>query len=152
MAREKCRRYTATIILDNTDDYWFVSEHMITLFKGFKILTNSEDGKDDTNKVLTDIEEDDDLLYTKICSKQTYTEPPKRYTEPSLVKQLENKGIGRPSTYASIIDTVQKRRYVEKKNDKPVKKPCIHDTLENGKITSKTVQVSFGDRKKRLFI
>lgn len=150
MAREKCQRYTVKINLDNTEDYWFVANYLMTLFKGFKILTDDPDNEEQTNIALKDLEKTD-LRYVKIESKQSFTEPPKRYTESALVKELENKGIGRPSTYASIIDTVQARKYVVKKSDSPIKKPCTHDILESDEIKSKTVQTTFGDKKKRLF-
>lgn len=149
MAKEKCRRYEAKVIMDNTDDYWFLASHLVTLFKGFKILTDSE--SEVKESIISQLEELDDLKYLKIESKQTFTEPPKRYTESALVKELENKGIGRPSTYANIIDTVQKRKYVQNKNDTPTKKNCVHSTLEDGKVVTKSVQMTFGDKKKRLF-
>jgi len=155
MAREKCRRYTARINLSNTETYWFVATYLMTLFKGYKILTDPTESTEEdteTNAVVVDLKTGDPVTYKKIESRQTFTEPPKRFTESSLVKELENRGIGRPSTFASIVDTIQARKYVRKKNDSPVKKPCLLDTLVEGKVTSKTFQATFGDRKKRLFL
>jgi DNA topoisomerase-1 len=150
MAKEKCRRYTANILFSNTTNYNFLASYLMTIFKGFKILTNEEE-TEDANKVIVDLNKDDSVKYIKILSEQSFTEASKRYTEASLVKELENKGIGRPSTYASIVDTVQARKYVIKKNDSPVKKKCIIDTLSKGDISSKTIDKTFGDKKKRLF-
>lgn len=74
-----------------------------------------DDGKkeDDAEKILPVMKEGDEIDLTKIRNEQHFTEPPPRYTEASLVKTLEEHGIGRPSTYASIISTLQNREYVE---------------------------------------
>jgi len=150
MAREKCHRYSITIALSNTEKYWFIASYMLTIFLGFKILNDKKE-VDDKNKVVMDIKEDDELEYESIESKQSYTQPLNRYTESSLVKDLEKKGIGRPSTYANIISTIQTRKYTIKKKSTPIKKDCIIDTLKDGEVTSKTIKVAFGDKKQRLF-
>jgi DNA topoisomerase-1 len=150
MAKEKCNRYSITISLSNTDKYWFISTYTLTVFIGFKIL-NEKKEEDIKNKIVMDIKKDDALTYEMIESKQTYTQPLNRFTESSLVKELENKGIGRPSTFSSIINTVQTRKYVIKQKSIPVKKECLIDTLKDNKITSKTLKVDFGDKKQRLF-
>ena len=64
--------------------------------------------------MLPDIKEKEELKLVKIDPKQSFTEPPPRYTEASLVKTLEEKGIGRPSTYSPTITTILDRRYIEK--------------------------------------
>jgi DNA topoisomerase-1 len=157
MAKEICERYRATIVLSNTDDYWFVATYLLTIFPGFKILyrdNNKKQQKKDAikNEFVTRLKPGDQLFYQKIISTQGFIEPPKRYTESSLVKELENKGIGRPSTYASIIETIQKRNYVIKKASIPIPVECLVDTLEkNGKITSTKVKKTLGDKKYRLF-
>ena len=97
------------------------------------------------------VKDGDQLIYESIESRQTYTKPLNRFTESSLVKELEKRGIGRPSTYANIITTVQTRKYVIKQNSKPIKKDCVVDTLKDGKVTNKTIKVDFGDKKQRLF-
>jgi DNA topoisomerase I len=85
------------------------------LFKGFMIIYN--DDNQDLNTP-PDLKEGDKLKIIKIEAKQYFTKPPPRYTEASLVKTLEKEGIGRPSTYVPIIDTIQRREYVEKVNKK----------------------------------
>lgn len=85
------------------------------LFKGFTELY--EDAKKDKNvSELPNIAMDTLVHNTQAEAQQHFTQPPARYTEASLIKTLEEKGIGRPSTYAPIMDTIQKRNYVEKKD------------------------------------
>lgn len=153
MAKEKCQRHTATVIFSNTEAYWFVASYTFTLFLGYKILTKEEeeDGEE-KNKVVSKLVEKEKVEYVKIESKQTFSEPPSRYTEPTLVKDLEKKGIGRPSTYASILDLIQSRGFVEKRKSETYQKDCKVHILEPKKdIISKSVSVTFGDKKIRLF-
>ncbi|MDH5182377.1 MAG: type I DNA topoisomerase [Gammaproteobacteria bacterium] len=76
-------------------------------------IDDKKDGEDDKDKLLPPMEEGDKISLMKIRPEQHFTEPPPRYSEASLVKTLEEHGIGRPSTYASIISTLQNREYVE---------------------------------------
>lgn len=95
--------------------YIFRASGSNILFKGFMIIYNEDN--QDLNKP-PDLKEGDKLKIIKIEEKQYFTKPPPRYTEASLVKTLEKEGIGRPSTYVPIIDTIQRREYVEKVNKK----------------------------------
>ncbi len=95
--------------------YIFRASGSNILFKGFMIIYNEDN--QDLNKP-PDLKEGDKLKIIKIEAKQYFTKPPPRYTEASLVKTLEKEGIGRPSTYVPIIDTIQRREYVEKVNKK----------------------------------
>jgi len=95
--------------------YIFRASGSNILFKGFMIIYNEDN--QDLNKP-PDLKEGDKLKIIKIEEKQYFTKPPLRYTEASLVKTLEKEGIGRPSTYVPIIDTIQRREYVEKVNKK----------------------------------
>ena len=95
--------------------YIFRASGSNILFKGFMIIYN-EDNQDLNTP--PDLKEGDKLKIIKIEEKQYFTKPPPRYTEASLVKILEKEGIGRPSTYVPIIDTIQRREYVEKVNKK----------------------------------
>jgi DNA topoisomerase I len=95
--------------------YIFRASGSNILFKGFMIIYN--DDNQDLNTP-PDLKEGDKLKIIKIEEKQYFTKPPPRYTEASLVKTLEKEGIGRPSTYVPIIDTIQRREYVEKVNKK----------------------------------
>ncbi len=78
--------------------------------------TKDEDAPEEEEKPLPEVKEGEKLELKDIIPEQHFTEPPPRYTEASLVKTLEEKGIGRPSTYATIISTIQERDYVEKRD------------------------------------
>ncbi|HEX7503228.1 MAG TPA: type I DNA topoisomerase [Acidobacteriota bacterium] len=88
--------------------YLFVTKGEIVTFKGFLAVLKN----DSEQTVLPQLQEKEVLQLLKIDNKQNFTKPPPRYSEASLVKVLEEKGIGRPSTYAKIIETLNKREYV----------------------------------------
>ena len=106
----------------SAEEYLFRSTGSILKFDGFMKLylegrdeNNTESNRDDgTDAILPALEIGERLDLRKLTPKQHYTQPPPRYTEATLVKTLEEKGIGRPSTYASIISTIQDREYVVK--------------------------------------
>lgn len=107
-----------TIIFDN-NNYQFKTTGQIMLFDGyFKIYKDYEEKSD---KILPEIKESDVLKTKDVTKKQHFTEPPSRYTEAKLIKEMEELGIGRPSTYAKVIDTIKERNYVimEEKKFKP---------------------------------
>lgn len=86
------------------------------LFDGFTIMQPSKKKDSEESDFLPLLKKGDIVKNTKVNGEQHFTAPPPRYTEASLIKTLEEKGIGRPSTYAPILDTIQKRRYVTKEN------------------------------------
>ena len=96
----------------------FRSSHQSIRFPGF--IAVYEEGRDEEGEAvgspLPDLQEGDRALCTKIDKAQHFTQPPARYTEASLVKAMEEKGVGRPSTYASIVSTIQDREYVVKED------------------------------------
>jgi DNA topoisomerase-1 len=92
-----------------------------------------------------------DVNILKLNKEQHYTEPLPRYSEASLVKKMEELGIGRPSTYAATITTVQKRGYVEKENRDGVDRVPQTIELKNGQLESKEVTNIFGAEKNKLF-
>ena len=99
-----------TIVLDN-NDYKFKTTGQILIFEGYlKIYKDYESSED---KILPDLEKGKVLETTDVVKEQHFTKPPARYTEAKLIKELEELGIGRPSTYATIIDTIKTRGYVE---------------------------------------
>ena len=105
----KCRDISSVYILRSTGS--------VLRFPGFRILyMESMDDKDEEEgkQPLPDLSENEKLNCLKLESKQHFTQPPPRYTEASLIKMLEDKGIGRPSTYAPIISTIMDRSYVAK--------------------------------------
>ena len=119
MSHAKLERTTIKIGgLDNSD--YFTAKGEVIRFDGFlKVYLESqvEDGDDDDSdeSILPSVEVNEKLKQKEITATERYTRPPARYVEASLVKKLEELGIGRPSTYAPTISTIQKRGYVEKK-------------------------------------
>lgn len=103
-----------TVFEISNSDYLFISRGEVIKFPGHLELLKLQDNIDH----LPELNEGEILKPVKIIPKQNFTNPPSRYTEASLVKVLDEKGIGRPSTYASIIDTLGKREYVYKKDKK----------------------------------
>ncbi|CCZ55833.1 dNA topoisomerase [Clostridium sp. CAG:1219] len=109
--------YDTKKITINVNDYIFITNGSQVKFDGFMVLyieSTDEASSDDDIGILPDIEINDILKQKKLISEQKFTEPPARYTEASLVKTLEEKGIGRPSTYAPTISTLLDRVYIEK--------------------------------------
>lgn len=107
---------TAVDISDGTDDVVLRATGSVVTFDGFlKVYEESRDDsadEDDENRRLPAMKHDDQIGINEITPEQHFTQPPPRYTEASLVKTLEEEGIGRPSTYASIIQVLQDRSYV----------------------------------------
>ena len=107
-----------TIVKIQSDkyDYKFTSTGEVIIFEGFlKVyLEGTDDESEEEKAVLPKITEGEKLELDKITSKEMFSRPPSRYTEASLVKKMEELGIGRPATYATTISTIQKRGYIEK--------------------------------------
>ena len=104
-----------TIIFDN-HDYKFKTTGQILLFDGYlKVYRDYESSED---KILPELGDKQECVATDVNSEQHFTRPPSRYSEAKLIKELEELGIGRPSTYAKIIDTIKERGYVELEDKK----------------------------------
>ena len=104
-------KVSQTIIVLNNNDYKFKVTGQILIFDGYlKVYKDYESSED---KILPEIKEKGVLKTTNVEKEQHFTKPPARYTEAKLIKELEELGIGRPSTYATIIDTIKQRNYVE---------------------------------------
>ena len=135
-----------TVAVDiKANEYNFKANGQTLKFKGFMALyVESEDNvKEDKKKkqedeTLPELEINEEVIKKEINPKQSFTEPPPRYTEASLVKALEEKGIGRPSTYSPTITTILERRYIEK-----VQKQLMPTEL--GKVVNKLLVESFPD-------
>jgi len=103
-----------TILISSKDEsIKFRASGSILKFDGFLKLYKEVDNKDEKDKILPEVNKNETLKIDKILEEQHFTEPPPRYSEASLVKKLEELGIGRPSTYASIITVLSTRNYVE---------------------------------------
>lgn len=100
--------------------YGFRANGSILRFDGFLVMWQSDEkSPDETDSVnLPDLSEQTRLMNKGVKDEKHFTQPPPRYSESSLIKELEEKGIGRPSTYASILSTIQDRKYVEKKENR----------------------------------
>ncbi len=111
----KDMEYEHTIVnISVSDKYIFESEGKMIIFDGYTILYPEE--KEET--LLPQLSLYEELQIKDCVAKQHFTEPPQRYTEASLIKELEKHGIGRPSTYATIVDTLKSRGYVKLKDRK----------------------------------
>ena len=137
----------------STNDKQFVATGEVILFDGFlKVYMESydDDRAEDTAAILPPIEKGTMLDMEKMEAQQRYTRHPLRYTEASLVKKMEELGIGRPSTYAPTISTIQKRDYVTKGDIKgePLNYKII--TLKNNKISDKMGKENYGAEKGKL--
>jgi DNA topoisomerase I len=107
----------------NGDTYWFRVTGSVLKFDGFlRVYEESKEGKDEEDEELKHklpaLEAGQKLTLKELKPEQHFTEPPPRYNEASLVKELEERGIGRPSTYSAILSTIQERQYVQKNGGK----------------------------------
>lgn len=108
--------YDSTTLTVLVDKYTFTAKGRIMLFDGYTKVMQVKSKQDKEEQVLPHVVQGDPLYYANTEWEQTYTKPPSRFNEASLVKELEKRGIGRPSTYASIVGTIQDRGYVEVKD------------------------------------
>ena len=124
----------------NANDYDFKASGQNLKFKGFMVLyvEGTDEKQEEESGMLPPLEENQIVKKKKITPKQSFTEPPARYTEASLVKALEEKGIGRPSTYSPTITTILERRYIEKEQKQLV-------PTELGRVVNKLLVENFGD-------
>ncbi|MFH1888719.1 MAG: type I DNA topoisomerase [Candidatus Omnitrophota bacterium] len=107
-------RYLVTTAEIGADKYLFTSSGTTTIFEGFMVLYNNDNQDDKEKKVLPKLEEGEMLDLVKLLPSQHFTKPPARFSDSSLVKALEEDGIGRPSTYAPIIHTLVVRDYARR--------------------------------------
>ena len=132
--------YDTMAVNIKANDYDFKANGQNLKFKGFMILyvEGTDEQEEQEEKMLPELQENQEVKLIKIDPKQSFTEPPSRYTEASLVKALEEKGIGRPSTYSPTITTILERRYIEKEQKQLV-------PTELGKIVNKLLTENFTD-------
>ena len=130
---------TMSVIID-ANKYTFKANGQNLKFKGFMTLyVEGTDGKqEEEDGIIPELEVNQEVKEQSINPKQSFTEPPARYTEASLVKALEEKGIGRPSTYSPTITTILERRYIEKEQKQLI-------PTELGKVVNKLLTENFTD-------
>ena len=124
----------------NANSYDFKASGQTIKFKGFMVLyvEGTDVKENEETGMIPELMENQELKLKEITPKQSFTEPPARYTEASLVKALEEKGIGRPSTYSPTITTILERRYIEK-----IQKQL--SPTELGKVVNKLLTENFTD-------
>ena len=125
----------------DVNEYNFRTSGQTLKFKGFMTLyVEDSDNQNNENEetFVPELKEKQEVKKKKIDTKQSFTEPPPRYTEASLVKALEEKGIGRPSTYSPTITTILERRYIEKEQKQLI-------PTELGKVVNKLLTENFSD-------
>ncbi len=131
--------YNTMAVTIDANGYTFKANGQSIKFKGFMVLyVEGTDQEEQEAGMVPELKEGQEVEKIKINPKQSFTEPPARYTEASLVKALEEKGIGRPSTYSPTITTILERRYIEKQQKQLV-------PTELGKIVNKLLVENFTD-------
>ncbi len=151
MADAKVERTKAVVSFEDPS-YHFVAKGEVITFEGFlKCYKSEQDEVDSQSKKLPNISKGDSLTYQFIQAKERFTKAPARYMEASLVKKLEELGIGRPSTYAPTISTIQKRQYVEKTERPGTERPYQVLTLKDASISKVTETETIGIDKGKLF-
>ena len=130
--------YDTMAVTIDSNNYTFKANGQNLKFKGFMTLyvEGTDEKQEEDNEIIPELVQGQEVKEQKIEPKQSFTEPPARYTEASLVKALEQKGIGRPSTYSPTITTILERRYIEKEQKQL--KPT-----ELGKVVNKLLTENF---------
>ncbi len=153
MADAQIEKTTINIHIDNTPEK-FVANGEVVVFDGFlkvyRESTDEDDNAEDSTHILPAMKEGDELQRREIIATEKFSLAPARYTEASLVKKLEDLGIGRPSTYAPTISTIQQREYVVKGDKQGVERNYTVDSLKGIKITQKVKKEMAGSEKGKL--
>ena len=153
MADAKLEKTVITITVGGREEVFQASGEVL-LFDGFlKVYREScdvENENENEEALLPPLSEGDVLGYADISARQRYSRQPMRYTEASLVHKMEELGIGRPSTYAPTISTIQQRKYVEKGDREGFLRTCDVLTLAQGKISASQVEERVGAEKGKL--
>ena len=150
MADAIINKTTLTITTDSTTI--FIAKGEVIEFDGFlKLYQTKKDEDEDDNIKLPKVKEGDILTLIKLIGKEKHSQGPSRFSEASLVKELEEKGIGRPSTYAPTIATIQNRGYIIKDSREGEKVEFKVITLEKNKITEGIEKKTEGSEKNKLY-
>ena len=154
MADAQIEKTTVNIDISNTEEK-FVASGEVVVFDGFlKVYRESTDdddnGTEDSLHTLPAMRKGDELQRREVTATERFSQGPNRYTEASLVHKLEELGIGRPSTYAPTISTIQQREYVQKGDKKGEERTYTIDTLKGIKVTQKTKKEMAGSEKGKL--
>lgn len=154
MAQARLEKTVAQIKVSQSS-HFLVAEGEVVTFPGFlEVYFESSDEEDDNileKKMLPPLKKGQKLKLEKALARETFSRPPARYTEASLVKKMEEMGIGRPSTYAPTISTIQDRGYIEKTSKEGREREYHQFVLKKKKITEKTDTEITGAEKNKLF-
>jgi DNA topoisomerase-1 len=154
MADAELEKTTATVGISTMDDV-LLAKGEVVKFDGFlKVYaegTDDEDNEEGGSGMLPPLSVGQVLSLMDITATQRFTQKPSRYSEAALVKRLEELGIGRPSTYAPTISTIQQREYIEKKDKEGTPRSFELLVLKNGNISSSTNNEFTGAEKSKLF-
>ena len=153
MADAQIEKTTINIHIDNAEEKFVANGEGITFdgfIKVYRESTDDEDGTEDATHILPAMKEGDELQRREITATEKFSAAPLRYTEASLVKKLEDLGIGRPSTYAPTISTIQQREYVQKGDKKGVERSYTIDSLKGIKVTQRVKKEIAGNEKGKL--
>jgi DNA topoisomerase-1 len=153
MADAEIEKTTVNINISTVDDQ-FVAQGEVVKFDGFiKVYRESvddEEQQDEYAHILPPLKKGQELIRREIQATERFTQGPQRYTEASLVHKLEELGIGRPSTYAPTISTIQQREYVQKGDKKGEERTYTVDILKGKQITQKKRKEMVGSDKGKL--
>ena len=153
MADAQIEKTTINIHINNAEEKFVANGEVITFdgfIKVYRESTDDEDGTEDATHILPAMKEGDELQRREITATEKFSAAPLRYTEASLVKKLEDLGIGRPSTYAPTISTIQQREYVQKGDKKGVERSYTIDSLKGIKVTQRVKKEIAGNEKGKL--
>ena len=153
MADAQIEKTMINIHIDNAEEKFVANGEVITFdgfIKVYRESTDDEDGTEDATHILPAMKEGDELQRREITATEKFSAAPLRYTEASLVKKLEDLGIGRPSTYAPTISTIQQREYVQKGDKKGVERSYTIDSLKGIKVTQRVKKEIAGNEKGKL--
>ena len=155
MAPAELEKTKATIQISMTDKFKFIASGEVLKFDGFlKVYMESSDTEEDDEEIkgmLPLLKVGENLEENRILATEKFKQHPPRYTEASLVKKLEEQGIGRPSTYAPTISTIQKRGYVVKEDRPGRTRNYLELSLLDGKITRTEREQITGAEKQKMF-
>ncbi|MGG7033697.1 MAG: type I DNA topoisomerase [Flavobacterium sp.] len=151
MSDAELERTNVKILADNHNEAFTATGEVIK-FEGFlKVyLEGNDDDEEEQEGMLPALKVNEKLRNNYITATERYSRPPARYTEASLVKKLEELGIGRPSTYAPTISTIINRNYVEKGNLEGQERKYTQMTLQSGKLDEKVLKENTGSDKGKL--
>jgi DNA topoisomerase-1 len=144
--------YSVTASISAFQDTKFTRVSELIDFPGWKIVAKGYDTNNKEFQYFQQLKQNISIPYKKICSKVTIKGAKQHYTEARLVQLLEENGIGRPSTFSSLVDKIQERSYVKKEDVKGREMVCKDYELENGEICEIEIKREFGNEKGKLVI